>query len=188
MSFKDTIKISDFGVECIVGILPQERQVKQKVIIDIDMFLDLTLAAEAGKIERTVDYALIAGQVQFIMETGNFELLETATMAIVSWLASPVPTAHLFSVEAAEVRIRKPKALDGNGVPQVCIKRFSRDLKVETRQMNSVTQDILFQSDRIAIIRVYHFGSANIPASPSPFVNYKDFNSSSRDLLRVAWK
>ncbi len=188
MSFKDTIKISDFNVECIIGVLPREREVKQKVIIDIDMFLDLSLAAEAGKIERTVDYALVAREVQFIMEVGNFELLETAAMAIVSWLASPVPTAHLFSVEAAEVRIRKPKALDGNGVPQVCIKRFSKDLKVETRRTNNVTQDILFQSDRIAIIRVYHFGSSDIPASPSPFDNYKDFNNNSRDLLRVAWK
>ena len=99
MSFKDTIKISDFNVECIIGVLPREREVNQKVIIDIDMFLDLSLAAEAGKIERTVDYALVAREVQFIMEVGNFELLETAAMAIVSWLASPVPTAHLFSVE-----------------------------------------------------------------------------------------
>lgn len=188
MSFKDTIRIQDFNVECIIGVLPQEREIKQNVTIDIDMFLDLSLAAEAGKIERTVDYALVARQVHFIMETANFELLETAAMAIVAWLASPVPTAHLFSVEAAEVRISKPKALDGNGIPQVCIKRFSRDLKVETKHMNSVTQDILFQSDRIAIIRVYHFGSSEIPASPSPFVNYKDFNSNSRDMLRVAWK
>jgi hypothetical protein len=122
------------------------------------------------------------------METCRFELLETAAMAIVSWLASPVPTAHLFSVEAAEVRIRKPKALDGNGVPQICIKRFSRDLKVETKQSHNVTQDILFQSERIAIIRVYHFGSSEIPSSPAPFLNYKDLNSNSRDLLRVAWK
>jgi FolB domain-containing protein len=188
MSFKDTIKIQDFSVDCIIGILPYEREVKQKVFIDIDLFLDLSLAAEAGKIERTVDYALVTRQVQFIMETCNFELLETAAMAIVAWLASPVPTAHSFSVDAAEVRIKKPKALEGNGVPQVCIKRFCRDLKVETKQTNSVTQDILFHSDRVAIIRVYHFGSTEIPPSPSPYVNYKDFNSNSRDLLRVAWK
>jgi dihydroneopterin aldolase len=188
MSFKDTIKIQNLQCECIIGILPREREVKQEVLIDIDLVLDLSLAAESGKIERTVDYALVARQVQFILEHGEFELLETAAMAIVSWIASPIPTAHLFSVDAAEVRIRKPQALNGNGIPQISIKRFSRDLKVESRRIQEVDQDILFQSDRIAIIRVYHFGTSDIPASPSPFSKFKDFKSNSPELLRIAWK
>jgi len=187
MNFKDTIKIKNLQVECIIGILPQERKNNQKVTIDIDIELDLSIAAKSGKIERTIDYALVADQVQFIMKTGEFELLESAAMAIVSWLASPVPTAHLANIDAVEVCICKPKALAGNGIPQVRIKRYSRDLKIETKHEGNVTQDILFQSDRIAIIRVYHFGSTQKPSSLSPFNKYKDFQSNSKELLRVAW-
>lgn len=188
MTIRDSIRINDLKLDCIIGILPHERKTPQPIIVDVDMSLDLTAAAETGEIRRTIDYAIITEQIIFILEHGKFNLIESAGLAIASWLAAPVPTAHLFCVESAEVRIRKPLSLEGKAVPEIRMKRFNRDIHMESIKTGDVNQEILFNSTQLALIRVYGFESSNIPRAPEAFKNYKDMSLGSRELLRLAWK
>lgn len=188
MTTKDAIQINDLKVDCIIGILPHERGTLQPVILDIKLVLDLTAAAENEEIRRTVDYAVVSSQVKFILEKSKFELLETAALAICSWLVAPVPSAHLYCVDSAEVRIRKPLSLEGNGIPQICIQRFSRDIKVESHPAKGVIQDVVFKTEKFAVIRVHQIGSSDIPGCPLPYTDYADLSNNPRDLLRLAWK
>lgn len=188
MSYKDAIAIQNLKIDCIIGVLPHERIIPQQVVADVEMNLDLTAAGETGELARTVDYALTARQVSFILETAKFELLETAALAICTWIAAPVPSAHLYSVESVEVRLRKPAALDGNGIPEIRVKRHSRDIKSESYKEGGVIQEILFAANRVALIRVHHLGTENIPGSPNQYPCYKDLFTGPRDFLRIAWK
>jgi dihydroneopterin aldolase len=188
MNHKDTITIRDLKVDCIIGILPNERKTPQQLLVDVEIVMDLTQAAATSHISRTLDYALVGRQVRFILETGKFELLESAALAICCWLAAPVPTAHLYYVDSAAVTIRKPAALDGIGIPEVSLRRFSRDIPVVSRKHGDINEDILFTSDRVAVMRLYQFGTEKIPGSSDDYPFYKDMSCGSRDLLRLAWK
>lgn len=188
MTIRDSIKINDLKIDCIIGILPHERNTPQPVVVDIELTLDLTVAAQTGEIRRTLDYALITEQVIFILEHGKFLLIESAALAIASWLAAPVPTAHLFCVDSVEVRIRKPLSLEGKAVPEIRIQRFNRDIQMHTVKTGDVVQETLFNSAQLAVIRVYGFESCEIPGASGPFKNYKDMSLGSRELLRLAWK
>ncbi len=120
----DVIRISGLSVDCIVGILPEERQKPQALVVEIDLSLDLTRAALTSDLAATVDYAAMAREVAFILQAGQFLLIETAALALCSHLAVP-------PVLAASVKVTKPGALGGRGVPSAHLERqtasFHRD-------------------------------------------------------------
>lgn len=115
----DLIRIDSLPVECIVGILPEERQKSQPLVVDAELHLDLTAAAESGAMRDTVDYSALAKEIAFILRTARFPLLETAAVALGYYLARP-------PVQAAKVRLTKPKALQEAGVPSVTVERTPR--------------------------------------------------------------
>jgi dihydroneopterin aldolase len=115
----DLIRIDSLPVECVVGILPEERLGPQPLVVTVELRLDLTAAAESGQVTETVDYAAVAREVDFILTAGRFPLLETAALALCQYLATP-------PVENAKVTITKPRALQRVGVPSVTMERTPR--------------------------------------------------------------
>lgn len=175
---QDEVHISDLEVSCIVGILPHERHTKQPVIVNATIAMDLTTAAVQNDLAFSVDYALLSQQIQFILETAQFELLETAALAVASWIAAPRGDQSC-KVASADVRIRKPNALGGNGIASVRIKRFDESIKIEPVG----GQDFVFRSKRVAILRV----RPQVTTNPPGFANFKDFPNNDPIGLRVAW-
>lgn len=115
----DIIRIASLPVECIVGILPEERTLPQALIVTIDLHLDVSVAAESGQLSETIDYAATAREVTFILTAAQFPLLETAALALCRYLATS-------PVEMAQVTLTKPLALNRVGVPSVTVVRGPR--------------------------------------------------------------
>lgn len=116
---KGTIELRDLRVHCIVGILPQEREVEQDVFIDIEMDLDFGPAADSEDIARTVDYSRVAQVVQDHAIDARYLLIETMSERIASLLL-----ARWQMLDRVLVRVKKPAAVPAAANTAVSVERF----------------------------------------------------------------
>jgi FolB domain-containing protein len=110
----DKISIRDLLSRCYLGVGDREREEKQEVVIQIEVYVDLQKAAETDRLQDTVDYRSLQEQVTDKVEASRFHLLE----ALASFIADTCLEHH--RVEAVRVQVEKPSAL-----------RFSRSAGVE---------------------------------------------------------
>ncbi|MCQ6563694.1 dihydroneopterin aldolase [Paenibacillus mendelii] len=85
------------------GVFPEENKLGQKFIVDVDLRLDLTQAAENDELEATINYAEVHALVKFIVEGPPFKLIE----ALAGHIASRLFDAYT-SVNEVTVRVTKP--------------------------------------------------------------------------------
>ena len=75
----DKIFLSGLTAECIIGIWDWERQVKQKVVIDLEMTTDIRKAAASDRIEDTLDYKKVSKRLLQFVAGSQFQLVKTLT-------------------------------------------------------------------------------------------------------------
>ena len=99
--------IRELRIQCIVGVLPAERDTPQEVLVSLEVGTDVARAARSGELDHTIDYAALAEQARALVVAGRYRLLET--------MAEDLARCALQSELAAEVRvtIRKPAAIAG---------------------------------------------------------------------------
>jgi dihydroneopterin aldolase len=73
----DKIFIHALKSEAIIGIYDWERQVRQTVIVDLEISADIRKAALTDSIEDTINYKRIAKRVLGFVEASEFHLVET---------------------------------------------------------------------------------------------------------------
>lgn len=119
----DWIQLRQLNLSCTVGLRPTERDRPQPITLDVELGLDLGAAA-CGRLEDSVDYAVLASQLTFIAQHGRFRMLESMAMAMLRFiLAPPGPGQERAMVEQAQVAITKPEALQGRTWPRVVLSR-----------------------------------------------------------------
>jgi dihydroneopterin aldolase len=101
----DRIFITALTAETVIGIYDWEREVKQKVEIDLEVWMDLTAAGRSDAIEDTLNYKLIAKRVLAFVEASSFRLVE----ALASEIARIV--VEEFQVARVRVTVHKPGAI-----------------------------------------------------------------------------
>ncbi|MBT3219999.1 MAG: dihydroneopterin aldolase, partial [Proteobacteria bacterium] len=142
MGSRDWIELAQMKLECIVGILDEERVQTQPLLLDIELHLDLD-AASRGLLVRTVDYGSFAEQAATIAVGGKWYLLESLATAICALaLAPPCVGEERALVDSVTVRARKPKILNGLAVPGISITRDQDWLKL-SRQ--TVEEGVVFE-------------------------------------------
>ena len=109
----DHIFITALTAEAVIGIYDWEREVKQRLEIDLEMSMDLRAAARSDAIEDTLNYKSVAKRVLAFVEGSSFRLVEA--------LAGEIARIVLeeFKVERVKVTVHKPGAI-----------RHSRDVGV----------------------------------------------------------
>jgi len=73
----DIIFIRELRIETIIGIYDWERNIKQPVVLDIEMATDIHKAAASDHIDDTLNYKAVAKRLIAFVESSNFELVET---------------------------------------------------------------------------------------------------------------
>ncbi len=103
----DKIYIRDLAVECIVGTKPEERQAKQRVLINIALETDMAFAARSDHIEDTLNYKVLKDRIVEMVEQSNCYLIER--------LAAKIGDVCLGDrrAQSATVTVDKPDALTG---------------------------------------------------------------------------
>jgi FolB domain-containing protein len=114
----DILEIVGLRVPCIIGIHPEERHTPQDLILGVRLHLDVDDAATTTRLEATVDYARLAGELTFILQSGRFLLIESAAVAVARAVLHGQPL-----VAAVDVVLEKPAALGGHGVPRLQVSR-----------------------------------------------------------------
>jgi dihydroneopterin aldolase len=73
----DIIFLRDLKIETVVGIYDWERQIKQTVILDLEMATNVSKAAASDKIEDALNYKAVAKRLISFVGDSEFELIET---------------------------------------------------------------------------------------------------------------
>ncbi len=94
----DLIFLHGLEVETIIGVYDWEREVRQRVIIDLDMAWDTRPAAATDDIERALNYKEVANRVSDLVSESRCLLVET--------LADRVATLLLEELRIPWVRVR----------------------------------------------------------------------------------
>ena len=100
----DRIEIRGLRVFARHGVLPEERDSGQHFLIDVEMELDTSAAADADDLSLTVDYAQAASSVAGIVSGETFNLIEALAARICDYLLT------LDGVQRATVSVKKPEA------------------------------------------------------------------------------
>lgn len=150
----DVISLTAMTVDCIVGIYGPERHKTQPLTVRLELFLDTRGAATAG-ISGTVDYARLAGEVRFLLESCRFKLLETAAEALARYiLAPPTADAPRARVHAATVELTKPDALPGHAVPSLRVHRRASDMQYAVEKKGFGEVDVVHEGSGYGIYRL----------------------------------
>lgn len=109
----DRIFLTALSAEAIIGVYDWEREVRQRIEIDLEIWADLAAAAKSDAIEDTLNYKSIAKRVLAFVEESRFRLVE----ALAGGIAGIV--LEEFKVPRVRVTVHKPGAI-----------RHSRDVGV----------------------------------------------------------
>src|SRR5271156_7091876 len=102
---KDKIYIHALKTEAIIGIFDWERQVKQTVIVDIEISADIRKAALSDSIDDTLNYKRVAKRVLAFVEASSFHLVETLAEHIAMLILED------FGIAWVRISLSKPGAI-----------------------------------------------------------------------------
>lgn len=99
----DRIFIENLRLDCLIGVTDEERHQRQKVVVDVNLAIDLLRASASKKLDDTVDYKEAKRQISNFVSAGEFVLLESLAEGIASLVL------HNFKVDGVVVKVRKEK-------------------------------------------------------------------------------
>lgn len=117
----DKIFLRQLEVEAIIGIWDWERQVKQKVSIDLEMAADIRKAAATDAIDDTLNYKNVAKRLIAFVADSEFQLVETLSERIAEIVVTE------FDVPWVKVTVNKPGAIRGSRDVGIIIERTNED-------------------------------------------------------------
>lgn len=160
----DRIELSGLVVDCIVGVYPAERLIPQPLHLDLVLRLDTRAAAAGGGLTATVDYARLAGELRFLLESCRFLLLETAAEALCRYILAPATddSPHAL-IEAVELRLTKPQARAGGAVPSLVVYRERAEFTLEVEDKPFGHVDVVHVTKGCGVYRLRVGPGRSIP-------------------------
>jgi 7,8-dihydroneopterin aldolase/epimerase/oxygenase len=119
----DKIFIHALKTEAIIGIFDWERQVRQTVIVDIEISADVRKAALSDSIDDTLNYKRVAKRVLTFVEESKFHLVETLAEHIAMLILQD------FGSSWVRISLSKPGAIRSSRDVGVVVERGRDDLE-----------------------------------------------------------
>jgi dihydroneopterin aldolase len=91
----DKILISRIDCVAAIGVTPEERTMKQRLLIDVEIATDTARAAESDSLKDALDYSKVAILVMEICRSRDFHLIETVAELLASRILSEFPTPEV---------------------------------------------------------------------------------------------
>ena len=113
----DKIFVRTLKAEAIIGIFDWERQVKQTVVLDIEMAANIRKAALTDSIEDTLNYKGVAKRVLAFVAASQFHLVETLAEHVAMLILEE------FNVEWVGIVLSKPGAVRSSRDVGVALER-----------------------------------------------------------------
>lgn len=116
----DIIFLRGLEIETIIGIYDWEREVRQTVILDIEMAYDVRKAAASDAIEDALDYKAVSKRLISFVEASEFFLVEKLSEEIANILLNE------FKVPWLRLLLNKKGAIRGASDVGVIIERGAK--------------------------------------------------------------
>ncbi len=99
-----TLFIRELPVECVIGVHPDERQSRQRLLVSLEIETSFRDAAAGDELDHAVDYVALAEKIEQIAAAGRFHLIETLAERLADALFDG-------TIRRLEVEVCKPAAL-----------------------------------------------------------------------------
>ncbi|MGA1741246.1 MAG: dihydroneopterin aldolase [Pseudohongiellaceae bacterium] len=113
----DIVYIRGLEVKTVIGIYDWEKEIKQKITIDLEMASDIKKAAATDEIDDALDYKSVSKRLIAFVEESEFQLIETLAEKISEIVLSE------FNVSWLKLSLGKPGAVTGSRDVGVIIER-----------------------------------------------------------------
>ncbi len=113
----DIVYIKALQVETVIGIYDWEREIRQRVVLDLDMGTDIRQAALTEDIESTLNYKSVSDRLIEFVSASEFLLVETMAEEIAALVMQE------FSVPWLRLKVGKPDAIEAAEEVGVVIER-----------------------------------------------------------------
>ena len=101
----DTIYIQGLNASTTIGVYDHERDIKQSLIIDLELGCDTTAAGLSDSFEDALDYDAIAKRTLEFVESSHYRLIEAVAENLSKMLFEEFPMLH------QKITISKPGAV-----------------------------------------------------------------------------
>ena len=90
-------KILIAAIDCVaaIGVTSEERTIRQRLSIDVEIATDTTRAAQADSLKEALDYSKVATQVMEICGSRDFHLIETVAELLAARILAEFPTPQV---------------------------------------------------------------------------------------------
>jgi dihydroneopterin aldolase len=102
---KDIIFIEGLEIETIIGVYEHERDIKQKVVLDIEMTIPESDAASSDDLRHTVDYDAVSKLVTSYVIDTQYQLIESLAEQVASLVLGA------FATDSLKLKLSKPGAV-----------------------------------------------------------------------------
>jgi dihydroneopterin aldolase len=102
---RGTIGFNQHKIQCIIGVLPFERQDKQEILVDLKVVADFSRCAKTDSLDDTINYVAMAELCTRLAQSNHYQLLETFACEVLQKLFDQFP------IQWAWIRIQKMAAL-----------------------------------------------------------------------------
>lgn len=101
----DIVFISELRIDTVIGVFDWERQVRQTVVLDVEMAFDIHRAAVSDNVADTLDYSAVAERLSAFIGGCDFQLLEALAERSAELVMREFPVPWL------RLRVSKPGAV-----------------------------------------------------------------------------
>jgi dihydroneopterin aldolase len=108
-SSSDRIRLSGLRFHGYHGVFDHERANGQPFVVDLELRTDLSRAAATDDLAETIDYGVVASQVEAVVTGEPVQLIETVAQRIAdAVLADPRIVGVLVTLHKPEAPIEQP--------------------------------------------------------------------------------
>ena len=100
---KDKILLKGIVLYAHLGAEKEERELKQKISLDVELSLSLKETARVDNLEKTVDYEKVYNLIKGRIEAKKYHLLETLAQDIAQEILKDFP------IDEVLIRAKKPQ-------------------------------------------------------------------------------
>ena len=115
----DIVYISHLKIDTVIGVYEWEKNIKQTIVLDVELYCDTTRAAATDDLTLALDYAAISSRITAYIEASRFQLIESLAEKTAALVLSEFPVSKL------KLQIAKPGAITNARDVGIIIERQS---------------------------------------------------------------
>lgn len=116
--YVDKVIIEGLQVDAVIGVFDWERQIRQPVVIDLELGCDIRRAAQTDDIQDAINYKAVCDEISQLIIDTQAQLIERLAELIAQYILE-----HYLAVQQIKVTVRKPTAITNTTAVGIIIER-----------------------------------------------------------------